>query len=91
MEFYVLYILCGISDMIDGTVARKTNSATERGAKIDTAADLVFVAVSLIKILPAIHIPRWLWIWGAAIALIKIGNILWGYVSKNSLSPYIRL
>ncbi len=82
-EFYILYILCGFSDMIDGTIARKTKSNSELGAKIDTAADLVFVAVSFIKILPAIHIPLWLWIWGAVIATIKIGNIVWGYVSKK--------
>lgn len=81
--FYTIYLLCGFSDMIDGTIARKTNSASEFGAKMDTIADLAFVTVSIIKILPAIHIPGWLWIWGSAIAMIKIGNILWGYVSKK--------
>ena len=82
-EFYIIYIICGFSDMIDGTIARKTNSSSESGAKIDTAADLVFVTVSLIKILPAISIPLWLWIWGVIIAIIKIGNILWGYISQK--------
>ena len=82
-EFYIVYILCGFSDMIDGTIARKTNSTGELGAKIDTVADLVFVTVSLIKILPALSIPQWLWIWGAAIAIIKIGNIVWGYVFRK--------
>ena len=83
VEFYVLYILCGFSDMIDGTIARKTNSAGALGAKIDTAADLAFVIASLIKLLPALNLPPWLWIWGVAIAVIKIGNILWGYASKK--------
>ena len=81
--FYVTYLICGISDMIDGTIARKTNSTSELGAKIDTAADLAFVTASLIKVLPAIHIPKWLWIWGALIAMIKIGNIIWGYVANK--------
>ena len=83
IEFYVTYLLGGVSDMIDGTIARKTNSASELGAKIDTVADLVFVAVSMIKILPALHISQWLWTWGVVIAIIKIGNILWGYASKK--------
>ena len=83
VEFYVLYILCGLSDMIDGTIARKTNSANELGAKIDTAADLAFVTSALIKLLPAITFPQWLWIWGVGIAIIKTGNILWGYFSKK--------
>jgi len=82
-EFYILYILCGFSDMIDGTIARKTHSTSELGAKLDTAADLVFVTVSLIKILSAIHIPGWLWIWGAVIAAIKIRNIVWGYAVRK--------
>ncbi len=83
VEFYIIYIICGFSDMIDGTVARKTNSASEFGAKIDTVADLAFVTVSLIKLLPAIPVPGWLWIWGMVIAIIKIGNIIWGYASKK--------
>ena len=83
VEFYIIYIICGFSDMIDGTIARKTNSTSELGAKIDTVADLVFVIVSLIKILPIIDIPQWLWIWAALIALIKIGNIICGFVSKK--------
>ena len=72
--FYGIYLLCGFSDMIDGTIARKTNSASEFGAKLDTIADIVFVAISMIKLLPIIHIPGWLWIWGSLIAIIKIGN-----------------
>ena len=83
LEFYFIYLLCGFSDMIDGTIARKTNSTSEFGSKIDTSADLVFVAVSLIKLLPSIHIPQWLWIWSGVIAIIKIGNIICGYVSKK--------
>ena len=66
--FYSIYLLCGFSDMIDGTIARKTNSVSEFGSKLDTVADIVFVAVSLIKLLPTIHIPEWLWIWGSLIA-----------------------
>ena len=81
--FYMIYIICGFSDMIDGTIARKTNSASQLGAKIDTTADLAFVTASLIKILPALNISQWLWLWGGVIAMIKIGNLIWGYVSKK--------
>ena len=83
LAFYIIYLLCGFSDMIDGTIARKTNSVSEFGAKMDTVADLAFVSVSLIKLLSTIHIPWWLWIWVSVIAIIKIGNIIWGYVLKK--------
>ena len=81
--FYIIYLFCGISDMVDGTIARKTNSTSMFGSQLDTIADLVFVVVSIIKLLPAIHIPGWLWIWGCVIAAIKISNIILGYVSKK--------
>ena len=83
LEFYITYLLCGVSDMIDGTIARKTNSASKFGSQLDTIADFVFVVVSLIKMLPAIHIPGWLWIWSGVIAIIKVTNIIWGYITKK--------
>ena len=83
LDFYITYLLCGFSDMIDGTIARKTNSTSKFGSQLDTIADLTFVVVSLFKLLPAIHIPGWLWIWGGVIAVIKISNLIWGYVSKK--------
>jgi len=81
--FYTIYLFCGFSDMIDGTIARKTNSTSKFGSQLDTAADLIFVVVSLHKWLPAIHIPQWLWIWGGVIAVIKIINIVQGYIRKK--------
>ena len=83
LAFYVTYLLCGFSDMIDGTIARKTNSTSKLGSQLDTIADLIFAVISLFKLLPAIHIPRWLWIWICVIAVIKISTIIGGYVSKK--------
>ena len=83
LGFYITYLFCGLSDMVDGTIARKTNSASKLGSQLDTVADLIFVVASLFKLLPAIHIPQWLWIWGGVIAVIKISNIIGGYVSKK--------
>ena len=87
--FYALYLLCGLSDMIDGTVARKTNNASEFGAKLDTVSDFVFMTVALIKFVPNLHIPVWLWIWIGIIAAIKLGNAAWGFVrTKKLISPH---
>ena len=87
--FYVLYLLCGISDMIDGTVARKTKCASEFGARLDTVSDFVFMVVALIRFVPHLNIPTWLWIWIGVIAVIKLGNVTWGIVrTKNLISPH---
>ena len=83
VAFYIIYLFCGFSDMIDGTIARRTNSISKFGSQLDTVADFVFVVVSIIRLLPEIHVPQWLWIWGSVIAIIKISNIILGYVSKK--------
>ena len=83
--FYMLYLNAGVSDMIDGTIARRTNTVSEFGARFDTAADFVFVVVCLIKLLPVISMPLWLRVWIAMIALLKIINIISGYIVQRKL------
>ena len=83
--FGILYLFCGFTDMVDGTIARKTNSMSELGARLDTIADLVFAAVCFAKILPFLQFPAWLWIWMIAIAAIKIGNAVWNWICNTRL------
>ena len=83
--FYALYITAGISDMIDGTIARKTGTVSELGAKLDTAADFVLVVVCLSRMIPALHIPMWLVIWIIMIAAIRAINLVYGYVMRKEL------
>ena len=78
--FFVLYMLCGLSDVLDVIVARKTNTVTNFGARLDTIVDLIFAVVLLIKILSESDVPIWLWIWIVAITEIKIANIIFGFV-----------
>lgn len=69
--------------MADGTVARKTGTVSDFGAKLDTAADFIMAVVCLIKLIPVLDIPIWLIIWIAVIALIKVINIISGYVKRK--------
>ena len=85
LPFYVLYLMAGISDMADGVVARRTNTASGFGAKLDTAADFVFVIVCLIRLLPVIDIPDWMYAWIGMIALIKGINVVSGVVMQKRL------
>ena len=81
--FYVFYIVAGVSDMLDGFVARKTNTASRFGARLDTIADFVLVVVCLIKLLPILRIPAWLYAWIGIIALIKVVNIISGFIVQK--------
>ena len=83
VPFNLLYLTAGISDMVDGMVARRTNNATEFGARLDTAADFVFVIICLIRLLPVIDIPTGLYVWIGVITLIKGINIVSGYVKQK--------
>ena len=88
LPFYITYLLCGFSDMIDGAIARKTNAVSSFGSKLDTVADIVFMVVCAVKLLPMIYLPIWVWMWIAVIALIKVTNIVWGFVRKKQLVDY---
>ena len=78
--FYALYILCGVSDVLDGFAARRFGKETKLGARLDTVADIAFTAVVLVKVVRAVYIPLWLTVWIACIALIKCANIISGLV-----------
>ena len=79
-EFFVIYILSGITDVLDGFVARVTHTTSKLGAKLDSASDLFFYTVMLHKILPFLkkYLPKLIWI-GIYLTLI-IRAIIYAYV-----------
>ena len=72
--FWIIYALCGISDIADGWLARKFHCENKTGAILDSLADLVFVACCCWQIILVLNFPKWLWIWGGAIVVIKLIN-----------------
>ena len=76
-SFYCVYVLTGITDFLDGFIARRTRTISQLGAKIDTMADTIFVVVCLIKFLPEIRFPLWIYIWIVVVAII---NIILGFM-----------
>ena len=72
--FWMLYIVCGISDIADGWLARKLKCVTKRGALLDSVADICFVACCAWKLLPILELPQWLWLWAGVIVAIKAVN-----------------
>ena len=83
--FYGLYIFCGLTDMVDGTIARKTGAASSFGARLDTVADFLFVIASFVKLIPVIRIPVWTWVWVAVIAVVKLVNLFWGILGRKQI------
>ena len=74
--FWIIYGLCGISDIADGWLARRLNCVTKTGALLDSLADICFVACCAWKLLPILELPQWLWLWAGVIVAIKVVNQL---------------
>ena len=74
--FWIIYGLCGISDIVDGWLARKLKCVTKTGALLDSMADICFVVCCAWKLLPILELPQWLWLWAGVIVAIKVVNQL---------------
>ena len=89
LAFWGIYGLCGISDMLDGYLARRLHAESKTGAVLDSVADICFVACCAIRLIPVVQIPEWLWIWAGVIVAIKIGNqVLALILCKNFCFPH---
>jgi CDP-diacylglycerol--glycerol-3-phosphate 3-phosphatidyltransferase len=76
VAFWIIYALCGISDIADGWLARKLKCVTKTGALLDSLADICFVACLCPLLLPILELPQWLWLWAGVIVVIKVVNQL---------------
>lgn len=72
--FFVVFTLCGVTDIIDGFVARVTNTMSEFGARLDSVADLLFYTILGVKILPDLIriLPFWMWFIVGGILITRI-------------------
>lgn len=91
--FFVVYTICGISDALDGAVARATGQSSEHGARLDSIADLTFYGVMLLKILPRlleeVPVPVWCGIAGVfLVRFVSYGTAAWKYHQFASLHTY---
>ena len=62
-SFFLLYALTGLTDVLDGWIARKTKTASDFGATLDSIADLLFYAVILFLMISLLWrmLPRGIW------------------------------
>jgi len=61
--FFVIYALCGISDILDGYIARKTSTSSKPGEILDSIADLIFISITLIIFIPLLTWNPWMLYW----------------------------
>ena len=83
--FIVLYVYCGLTDFVDGKLARKLNITSTIGAFLDTVGDvltyLAFVKILIVQNL----VPLWAIVW---YVIAMLGNILAGLIAKKRFGQF---
>ena len=85
MPFWVLYLIAGLTDILDGFLARRWGVESKFGARLDSLADFVFVLVVGYKLFPYLKLPTALWMMIALIALVKMVNGITSYMVKHKI------
>ena len=72
--FLVIYTFAGLTDVLDGYIARKSGKASEFGARLDSISDLLFYSVLLIRLFPMLYqtLPEEIWYVVVAIIFVRL-------------------
>ena len=86
--FYVVYTICGLSDGIDGTIARKMGTSSEFGARLDSVSDIAFYLVMFIKLMPVLwaEMPDWIWYLVAAVLVVRLCAYGMAYLKYHTMA-----
>lgn len=84
--FYAVYAACGLSDMLDGFLARRLGVASRLGSILDSAADLLFLCVSALKIVPQYRFPFWVWVAVCGILFVRLCTLFIVFAKSSRLT-----
>lgn len=76
MMFYIIYSICAVSDMLDGMIARKTKTESNFGAKLDSAADMVLLAVLILVLYPRVQLTTGIILAILTVAMVRLASII---------------
>lgn len=74
---FAVIVVAVISDMVDGTVARRTGCVTDFGKFFDSAVSKVLIAVLIICLVPRY---RWMWLLLIVMMFRELCQIIYGYI-----------
>jgi len=74
-QFFIVYIVCGLSDIADGIIARRFNVTSALGSKLDSIGDVLLTLIVLYIILPIIELPAWLLVWIFLIIVLRFVSV----------------
>ena len=85
LPFGVLYLIAGLTDILDGFLARRWGVESKLGVRLDSLADFLFVLAVGYKLFPWLKLPATLWMMIGLIALVKMVNAICSYVVRHRI------
>ena len=85
LPFWILYLIAGLTDMVDGFLARRWGVESKFGARLDSLADFLFVLAVGYKLFPYMKLPTALWMMIGLIALVKMVNTICSYMVRHRI------
>ncbi len=82
---FVLFVVAGISDGVDGYLAKRFNMTTELGAYLDPLADKALIVSIYLSLGINGDIPRWLVILVVSRDILIVGGIMLSWLLGNPL------
>ena len=70
-SFLLLYALLGLSDVLDGFLARRWGVSGKLGARLDSAADFLLFGILLYLLVRNYRFPVWALLWAGLIAILR--------------------
>ncbi|MGZ3411435.1 MAG: CDP-alcohol phosphatidyltransferase family protein [Xanthobacteraceae bacterium] len=83
---FVLFLVAGLSDAVDGFLAKRFNMASELGAYLDPIADKVLIVSIYIALGITEAIPRWLVILVVSRDILIVGGITLPWILGNPIT-----
>ena len=78
LVFFLVYVWCGLSDILDGILARKLKKTSNFGAILDSVADIVFSVVLLIVLIRDLIWHVWMYLFVTLVVLLRLSTVLIG-------------
>lgn len=88
--FFTVYTFAGVTDVLDGFIARLTKTMSKFGAKLDSIADLLFYTVMLLKILPKLLelLPWYIWAAVAVVLALRLAAYIAAAVKEKQFAAH---
>lgn len=84
--FFIIYSICGISDILDGMIARKMNLVSKNGQILDSIADFFMVIVFVFIFMLNFKFPLFGTHWVIIILIIRLTSLSVGFIRYKQLT-----